>query len=564
MWPYRRKFILGTFTRISSDLVWLFPPWALSEIINIAAGHEAGDSLQYFWTLMGLLIVAAIYHYTAHDIAKYLIYPIAEKMRLDSIRDAIRHMFDLDPDWHEKENTGNKLQRIDKAGDSLNEVTRLYVDLLIESTINIIGVTIILSTLGKSVNAIMLVFFLSYYLLSGFLTRRASKESLLTNIEWEKFEGVAFESLNNIATIKALGLWNAIMKWLNKTSARVFHQTKIRIFWYRIRAGSLNLYREIFRQIIIIYVVLQVFAGNIEVGVIAMVVFYFQKVSASAGELAEVTYRFELGRIAMMRMSAIMEAKPTAELSGDKPFPKNWSKLEVDDLHFSYENNDVLQGLSFSLKRGEKLGVVGLSGAGKSTLFKVLLKLYDRYKGKVLFGKRELKDIRRESYLKHFSYVPQETELFNLSLKDNVTLALDSKVNEARFKRALAVANVDDFIHKLPDGINSLIGEKGVKLSGGEKQRVGLARAIYQHPDILFLDEATSHLDAESESKIQEALHDFFQEVTAIVIAHRLSTLKEMDRILVMEDGKVIETGTFESLLKKKGRFWSLWKKQVL
>jgi len=133
-----------------------------------------------------------------------------------------------------------------------------------------------------------------------------------------------------------------------------------------------------------------------------------------------------------------------------------------------------------------------------------------------------------------------------------VTLALDSKVNEARFKRALAVANVDDFIHKLPDGINSLIGEKGVKLSGGEKQRVGLARAIYQHPDILFLDEATSHLDAESESKIQEALHDFFQEVTAIVIAHRLSTLKEMDRILVMEDGKVIETGTFESLLKRR------------
>jgi ABC-type multidrug transport system fused ATPase/permease subunit len=124
------------------------------------------------------------------------------------------------------------------------------------------------------------------------------------------------------------------------------------------------------------------------------------------------------------------------------------------------------------------------------------------------------------------------------------------------------VAHVKDFIHKLPQGVESLIGEKGIKLSGGEKQRVGIARAIYRQPEILFLDEATSHLDAESEKKIQEALGDVFRNITALVIAHRLSTLRKMDRIVVMHRGKMVEEGTFEQLIKLRGEFWKLWKRQ--
>ncbi|QQR55056.1 ABC transporter ATP-binding protein [Candidatus Peregrinibacteria bacterium] len=197
-------------------------------------------------------------------------------------------------------------------------------------------------------------------------------------------------------------------------------------------------------------------------------------------------YQFELGRIALMRFHEMLDALPTAELSGTEAFPKKWSQLTVNHLSFAYESNKVLKELSFTVKRGEKIGIVGLSGAGKSTLFKLLLKLYDRYEGSITFEGQELKDIKRESYLQHFSYVPQETELFNLSLKDNITLALDQEVNEEHFKKAIEIAHVKDFLHKLPKGVDSLIGEKGVKLSGGERQRVGIARAVYKNPELLF------------------------------------------------------------------------------
>ncbi len=562
--PYKGRFFLGSLLRITSDIVWLYPPWALSQIINFATTYQPGDSLKTFWTYMGTIWILGLYHYCTHDGAKYIIYQVSEAMRLDAMKGAIAHIFRLDPDWHEKENSGNKLQKIHKAGESLDQLMRMYVDLSIESTINVIGITIVLLSLGTWVSGFMVFFFLTYYIMARVLTQKSSVSSIEANDQWEKFEGVMFESVNNIVTIRALGFWKPVLAWLKRRSVKLYKAIQKRILWYRSRSLILNLWREFFRQVILWYVVFTVFSGEFEVGVISLVLLYFLKISDSAGELSEVAYHFELSRIAMMRLKEMLTSKPSAELSGTQAFPQQWSTLSVKNLKFSYSTEEVLQGISFDIKRGEKVGIVGLSGAGKSTLFKLLLKLYDRYEGDILFNDKELKNIKRESYLKHFSYVPQETELFNLSLKNNVTLALDGGVDEKRFQKALAVAHVKDFLHKLPNGVDSLIGEKGIKLSGGERQRVGIARAIYCHPELLFLDEATSHLDGESESKIRLALHDFFKNVTAIVIAHRLSTLKEMDRILVLGNGRIVEEGTFESLIAQKGQFYTLWEKQVL
>ncbi|MFT7184386.1 MAG: ABC-type multidrug transport system fused ATPase/permease subunit [Oceanicoccus sp.] len=562
MWPQRRRFFAGTLLRFTSDLVWLFPPWALAEIINLATEYQTGDDLTQVWTLLALVAIIGVYHYAVHDWAKYMIYPIAERMRVTIFEKGIKQMFMLDNDWHEKENSGNKIQRINKAGESSNDLVRLYVDLLLESTVNIIGMTLVLFTISRAVSLYMVVFFISFYFLNRLMINRPSRETYKTNIEWEEFDGVVFESVNNIATIKALGVWRSIMTWLESSSKRLNKQIKERVFWYRIRSGVLNLYQVVFFQILLIFVVYQVFQGVLEVGMIALVLLYFQKISSAASEFAEVSYRFELGRVSIMRYKEIMDAKPTAEVSGTKKFPDKWKKLEIKELSFSYEGNKVLKNVNLKIKRGEKVGIVGVSGTGKSTLFKLLLKLYDRYEGHILFDGKELKDIKRDSYVKHFAYVPQETELFNLSLKQNVTLSVSGRYDKKRFEQALKIAHVDDFVNKLPEGVDSLIGEKGVKLSGGERQRVGIARAIYTQPELLLLDEATSHLDADSESKIQSALHDFFKGVTAIVIAHRLSTLKEMDRIVVMARGKVLEQGTFEELIQLKGAFHKLWEKQ--
>ncbi|QQR55055.1 ABC transporter ATP-binding protein [Candidatus Peregrinibacteria bacterium] len=275
--PYKQRFFAGSFLRISSDVIWLYPPWALSQIINFATTYESGQSLQEFWMLWASVCILAVYHYLTHDGAKYLIYQLSERMRLDAIQKAVRHIFKLDPDWHEKENSGNKIQRIHKAGESLDQMMRLYVDLCIESTINVIGITIVLLTMGTWVGGIMLLFFLTYYLISRKMMHRASQRSLECNVEWEQYEGVLFESVNNIATIRSLGFWKPIMAWLQRRSVTLYATIRRRIFWYRTRSATLNLWREAFRQCLIWYVVFQVLQGHLEVGSIALVLLYFQK-----------------------------------------------------------------------------------------------------------------------------------------------------------------------------------------------------------------------------------------------------------------------------------------------
>lgn len=217
------------------------------------------------------------------------------------------------------------------------------------------------------------------------------------------------------------------------------------------------------------------------------------------------------------------------------------------------------------MRRGEKVGIVGFSGAGKSTLFKLLLKEREEFKGDILFDGVSIKQISKNDYFKQISVVLQDTEVFSFSLKDNITITnAKEKLNQSLLEQALSAAHISDMIDKLPQGLNTLIGEKGIKLSGGERQRLGIARAIFKKPQILLLDEATSHLDLESEEKIRNSLHKFFENVTAIVIAHRLTTIKEMDKILVIEDGRLIESGNFEKLYASQGRFYKLWEKQKL
>ena len=273
------------------------------------------------------------------------------------------------------------------------------------------------------------------------------------------------------------------------------------------------------------------------------------------------SYKVNIGRVLSM-----LDEPIDIDSEKDKvQFPSQWQSISIKNISFNYDDNTVLNGIDLQINKGEKVGIVGLSGAGKSTLFKLLLKEYENYDGEILIGDIPLKTINKSSYVKNIAPVLQETEVFNMSLKLNIVLANNDEINnEELFDVALDVAHVRDFLPKLKQGTETLIGEKGVKLSGGERQRLGIARAVFKQPEILFLDEATSHLDSESEQKIQDSLKKFFKNVTAIVIAHRLSTVKEMDRIVVIEGGKIIEEGTFDKLYADNGRFREFWDKQKI
>lgn len=344
----------------------------------------------------------------------------------------------------------------------------------------------------------------------------------------------------------------------------LFETLRNRIWAFRSRSVLLNLWGHGFRLGLLTYIVFGILDGQFEVGFLVLFMGYFNKIWGSVNELAEVSQDFLVACFRIDRFLSILEEPITIHDETEKqPFPAEWQELRVRDLSFAYGKRSVFKQLAFSVKKGEKVGIVGASGGGKSTLFKLLLKEREDYMGTIEIDDVPIRDIAPSNFVKHTAVVLQDTEVFNLSLRDNIRLANEREwTNEALLERATRVAHVRDFLNRLPNGLDTLVGEKGVRLSGGEKQRLGIARAVFKQPELLFLDEATSHLDVESEGKIRDSLDQFFQSVTAIVIAHRLSTIRQMDRILVLEKGQIIEDGSFDTLFRKKGRFRELWDKQ--
>ena len=240
-------------------------------------------------------------------------------------------------------------------------------------------------------------------------------------------------------------------------------------------------------------------------------------------------------------------------------------EIQINAVSFTYHKKrvdlNVFDDFSLHIPQGQKLGVVGLSGAGKSTLTKLLLRFADVDRGDILIDGIDIRKIKQSDLRRNIAYVPQEPILFHASIRENILLSHPTASDEDVIN-VLKAAHAWPFVHRLPKGIDSIVGERGVKLSGGQKQRIAIARAVLQNSPIIILDEATSALDSESEQIIKHSFSEILKGKTAIVVAHRLSTLADMDRIIVIEDGKLVEDGTQKSLLEKNGIYAALWKQQ--
>ncbi len=254
----------------------------------------------------------------------------------------------------------------------------------------------------------------------------------------------------------------------------------------------------------------------------------------------------------------VISARPTPLYQEPEP-GRLHDSIEVRGLRFAYPDEPdrmVLDGIDFTLRRGERLGVVGRSGEGKSTLIKILLGFYEPTSGVVLVDGRPVDGAELATL---HCYVPQDTSLFQETVEYNIGYASGSPVDHAAVRAAAAQANISEFVESLPDGYRTLVGERGIKLSLGQRQRIAIARAFLKQSDLVILDEATSALDSETEAKIHESLLELWQDRAVIVIAHRLATLNDMDRIMVIEDGRIVEQGTRDELLDSAGRFADMW-----
>lgn len=244
-----------------------------------------------------------------------------------------------------------------------------------------------------------------------------------------------------------------------------------------------------------------------------------------------------------------------------KPLRVNRGVIEFQNVYFKYRNKYVLKDLSLIINAGERVGIVGASGAGKTTLVNLLMRFYEPQRGNVFIDNQNIAEVKQQSLRENIAFIPQEPTMFNRTIGDNIAYGKFG-ASKAEIKRAAKFASADKFIVDTEKGYDSIVGDRGIKLSGGQRQRIAIARAFLKNAPILVLDEATSALDSETEQAIQKSFEKLSRGRTTIAIAHRLSTLRNMDRIAVLDHGRIVETGTHAQLLRKKGKYYHLWKMQ--
>ncbi len=279
-------------------------------------------------------------------------------------------------------------------------------------------------------------------------------------------------------------------------------------------------------------------------------------------KLTAINEQIQIGIAAAISIFSVMDEVKEKD-TGKKVFKKINGQIEFKNVSFSYERikKPVLKNINFTIKPGEKIALVGKSGGGKTSLVNLIPRFYELDSGSILIDKINITQIKLNDLRHHLSLVSQDTILFNDTIYNNIAYGNLNKMDFKKVKNAAKAANAIEFIEKLPDGFNHQIGDRGVRLSGGQKQRIAIARAILKNAPILLLDEATSALDSESEKLVQQALDNLMHGRTSIVIAHRLSTVMNADRIMVIDNGEIIEVGTHQSLLKSKKHYFRLYKK---
>lgn len=307
-----------------------------------------------------------------------------------------------------------------------------------------------------------------------------------------------------------------------------------------------------------------VFHGQLDVAMAIFILAYLQRIASQLFTLGEMLNGYDqifLDAAPMSEMIdaaiAVTDAPDATTLTTDTPV----ITLKDISYHYSDSKKDVLSDLTLTIPTGQKVGLVGHSGAGKTTITHLLLRFADVTSGSIAIDGHDIRSITQESLRNHIAYVPQEPMLFHRSLRDNIAYGKPDATDE-QIIAATKQANAFDFIEQLPEGLDTKVGERGVKLSGGQRQRIAIARAILKDAPILVLDEATSALDSESEKLIQASLDELMKNRTSIVIAHRLSTIAKLDHIIVLDKGKIAEDGPHEELLKQKGIYANLWNHQ--
>jgi ABC transporter fused permease/ATP-binding protein len=553
--PYKMEFIAGLVFLLFSSLTLLTFPFVAGKLIDTAQGSTwiVNDVNSIALILIGILAVQSIFSF----FRVWLFALVSERSMRDIRQQLYSRLVRLPMTFFDKRRTGELISRITADVSQLQDTFSTTLAELFRQIVTLVaGIGFLLFNTPK-LTVFMLGTFPVLILIAMFFGRFIRKLSKKTQDELAAANIIVEETLQSISTVKSFvgeSYESARYgKGLNAVVGVALTAAK-----YRGAFISFIIF-ALFGGIVAVmwYGASLVAEGQMSVGELVSFVLYTTFIGGSIAGLGDIYSQLQKAIGSSERVLEIMEEEPETEFGESSG--KFEGKIEFSEVGFRYPTRpevEVLKNVSFHVEPGGKVALAGHSGAGKSTIIQLLLRFYETEKGVIRIDGRDVKDWDLKVLRGKIGIVPQEVLLFGGSIRENIAYAKPSATEE-EIILAAKKANAWQFICQFPEGLGTLVGERGVKLSGGQRQRVAIARAILKDPAILILDEATSSLDAESESLVQQALDELMKGRTTLIIAHRLATIRKVDRIYALSEGKIVEQGSHKELIANEGGFYA-------
>jgi ATP-binding cassette, subfamily B, bacterial len=569
--PYRAMVALAIGLAVINQVFSMLDPQIFRIIVDRYASHIDTIPRAEFIKGVGLLILAFIGVAMVSRIAKnfqdYYVNVVSQSVGANMYADGIAHSMRLPYRAFEDQQSGAVLQQLQKARQDSRDMIGQSINTVFLSSLTLLIVLVYSFFVHWSIAVALLVLAPLLGFLVSSLGRRIKQVQTRIFGETNALAGSTTESLRNIELIKSLGLETQEIDRLNSTNQKILDLELAKVKTVRMLMFFQGTAINFFRALFLLQMLVLVYLKLITLGEFFSLLFYSFAIFSPLGEIGTVVTKYGETRASLANVEKILAQEPAPTNPGGA-VPEGIESLEFSQVTYRHPGarEAALLDVSFEARAGESVAFVGPSGAGKSTLIKLLLGLYQPDSGRIVFNGLDSREINYDLLRRRVGFVPQAIELFAGTIRDNLVFARQD-ATDGECMASLEAAQLRGLLERSREGLDTRIGEGGLKLSGGERQRLAIARALLRKPDLLIFDEATSSLDTETEKEITRTIDGIIgtrPSFVTLLIAHRLSTIARADRIVVLKRGRVVEQGSHLELLRKRGLYATLWKQQGL